>query len=276
MVATQGLEVPHRIISAGVDWLTATAYRTSGNEPFRELAKQILEDEARAGNEVRAFASQGYRGEQCGGARFGVRHDTWLLQLSSDVSHARWREVYALATNISRIDVEVTIELEEAQSSFIREQHQSALSGKVKNGRRGDVKLIQSLSDGDSLYLGKRSSDIYARHYDKGKESKLCDAGRVLRFELEYKREQAKQCARVIYSAEHEPTHAAGIVSGYFRSRGLRVASKDSEWRWDASSLTKSDEVKKLRWLRSSVAPSVEWLIQNGKRDEVLRALGLD
>lgn len=271
----QTLAQPYAIVSAGVDWLTATAYRRREFEPFHALARAMQEQEAAQGNDVRPFNSQGYRGWHSGGARFGVRADTWLCQLSADVAHARWKEIASLASNVSRLDVEVTVKLEHPHSSIFSEQHQSALRGKAGRGRRANVTLISSSSDGDSLYFGKRQSDVYGRHYDKGRESRLMPAGQLLRYEIELKREPARQAANVLLHVEDERIDALGIVSGYFAGKQIRVPSKDVEPRWDASSLTRTDKERQLRWLGSAVKPTVEKLLRQGARAEVLRALGL-
>lgn len=266
--------LPARLVSSGVDWLTATAYRSSDNERFDALGKELVERQAALGHEVKTHKAGGYHGLQTEGVSRGVRHDTFIIRLSSDVAHDSWREVAALATNISRCDVEVTFEFDAPVKDFITRNQALALSHVGARGRRRNVTLIQSTTQGDSLYLGKRTSDIYARVYDKGREQKIAPAGTLFRQEVEYKSERAAQVVTHLTEAACELTETTALVCSYMRSAGLETTWYDGKRAMAARESHRSKH-QKLRWLEQAAKPSVVRLCEAGRVREVIEALGL-
>lgn len=265
----------HKIDSAGVDWLTATAYRTRSNEQFYELGKDIIADNAKHGNDVTNWKAQGYHGLKCAGARVGLRHDTFIVQLSSDDARERWREVAALSNNVSRIDLQVTYEFERAQKKFFIEEHKRAINAAGGRGRKGNVTLITSTLQGDSIYLGQRSSDIYARCYDKGLESKQMPACRLVRHEVELKREPAKRTVERLIESEDPATLSFEMVSRHFQLKELRTSRQIYGNRESARACITSDNARRLRWLHAAVRPSIAVLLEAGEHEAVLKSLGL-
>jgi hypothetical protein len=265
----------HKINSLGVDWLTATAYRTKANRQFYELGKDIISDNAKHGNDVSNWKAQGYHGIKCAGARAGLRHDTFIVQLSADDAREHWKQVAELSNNVSRVDLQVTYEFERVQKSFFRDEHERAMSGKATNGRKANVTLITSTLTGDSIYLGQRSSDVYARCYDKGRESKQSDPFKVIRHEIELKRDAAKRTVERLIESPDPDTLTLGLVSRHFDLKHLRTSSQihiDSE---SARARVISTNDKRLRWLHASVKPSVAVLLAAGEHEAVLKSLGL-
>jgi DNA relaxase NicK len=220
------------------------------------------------------WRGHGYNGQSAGGARFGVRFDTWIAVLTSDVARARWREVCQHAANVSRLDVQLTVAFNDAQRDIVSELHQEAINARGARGRRTNYTLISSTLTGDSLYIGQRSSDRYMRCYDKGLEQKIAERGKLLRYEVEFKRRVAKAVASSMIQTESEHAYVAGTVSEHFARRRVRVPINGEEPRWDASSLTMSTTERKLRWLHSAIRPTIELLISQGRTEDVLRALG--
>lgn len=265
---------PATLVSAGVDWLTATAYRTSNNDPFDLLGRELVERQAALGHEVKTHKAGGYHGLQTEGVSRGVRHDTYIIRLSSDVAHDNWRDVAALATNISRCDVEITLEFDEPVTDFITSNQALALSHGGTRGRRRNVTLIQSTSQGDSLYLGKRTSDVYARVYDKGREQKIAPLGTLYRQEIEYKAERAARVVSHLTEAECEVTESAALVCSYMRSAGLQTMWYDGKRAMAAREKTGA-KPRQLRWLEQAAKPSVVRLCEAGRLREVLECLGL-
>lgn len=267
---------PHKIVSVGIDWLTATAYRTREHEGFQELGSKLLSDVKQQGNDERLWKARGYHGKHCAGVRCGIRADTHLIQLSGDDAHEHWKEVAQLSTNISRLDVEVTLQFESADSEFIQRQSARAQTSKRRRCRTSNVTLITSTLTGDSLYLGQRSSDLYLRCYDKGRESKTLPAGLLIRQEAELKRDRAKSFALELIASPESDRVAGAFISSLFRRRGIQTAMNYEEYGESARAKSSTDQYRKLCWLKQAVAPSVRSLLESGKGEEVLRALGLD
>jgi DNA relaxase NicK len=265
----------HKIESVGVDWLTATAYRNHTHEDFYEYGKSLIEMNAKLGNDISNWKAQGYHGLKCAGVRVGLRHDTFIVQLSSDDARESWKQVASLSSNISRLDLQVTYEFERAHKEFFIEEHQRAISSKATKGRKANITLITSTLTGDSIYLGQRSSDVYARCYDKGRESKQMEAFKLIRHEIELKRDAAtRTVARLIASPDSDAL-ALGLVSAHFDRKHLRTSSAIHPHRESARACQTTDNTRRLRWLHGSVAPSVAVLLEAGEHEAVLKSLGL-
>jgi hypothetical protein len=265
----------HKIDSFGVDWLTATAHRKGDNQSFYELGKDLISDNAKLGNDVSTWKGQGYHGTKCSGVRVGLRHDTWIVQLSSDDAREQWKQVAALSDNVSRIDLQVTYEFERAQKDFFIEEHRRAVEGKAGKGRTANVTLITSTLSGDSIYLGQRSSDVYARCYDKGRESREAEAFKLIRHEIELKREVAKRTVKRLLASDNADTLCRGLVSRHFDQKHLRTSGEIYAHRENARACIKTDNSRRLRWLHSAVRPSVQVLLEAGEVEAVLKSLGL-
>jgi hypothetical protein len=266
---------PHTITSAGVDWLTATAYRSPAHRPFYDEANRLLEACASLGNEVTTWKANGYHGRRAAGVAVGVRSDTWIARLSSDDARESWRTLYPHASNVSRFDVQVTFRLTRQDVTFFERQRALALASTKRRGRRSNVTLITSSLSGDSLYLGQRTSDIYARCYDKGREEKSEPAGMVVRQELEYKRDRAKDAAAHLYQSTSDAIESGRLVSTFFKSFAVQTMKVDEGFAVGARGRATTDSLR-LAWLGRAVAPSIKVLLAQGKLREVLRALELD
>jgi len=269
------LKEPHSVVSVGVDWLTATAYRTRRHERFHKLGKQLLEQAEARGNDVSVWKAQGYRGTKAGGVRQALRHDTHIIQLSSDDARESWKDVAALATNISRLDLQVTFEFERARPEFFHEQHERAKSGMTGRGRKRNLTFITSRLTGDSLYFGQRTSDVYGRCYDKGMESKSCERGKMVRQELETKRDAARDLAARLIQVEDERAEVGAFVCSYMARQSLLTPANFDLDRESARARQTSDADRRMRWLARGVAPCVRLLLDAGRIEDVLTALGL-
>lgn len=269
------LSAPHSIYSAGVDWLTATKQRTREAESFQELGRKLLCDVESQGNDVRLSKRMGYHGKQSGGVYFGVRADTYLLMLSGSDADEYWSHVVPICDNISRLDLQVTVELETANPTFVRSNYMRARRGQTGRGRKRAVALIQHSTNGDSLYLGQRISDVYARHYDKGRESKCAPAGKLLRYEVETKREVARSLATSLKSSPQPRADAAGYVVKTFAASRVLVPPLEIGSLRNARVGQASNDARRLLYMASVVRPMLEGLTRRGKIIEALRALGL-
>jgi len=265
----------HKIESVGVDWLTATAYRNRNHEEFYEHGKSLIGINARLGNDISNWKAQGYHGVKCGGVRVGLRHDTFIVQLSSDDARERWKDVAALSSNVSRVDLQVTYAFEQVHKNFFIEEHRRAVAAKAESGRKANVTLITSTLSGDSIYLGQRSSDVYARCYDKGRESRQAEAFKLIRHEIELKRDVARRTVARLIQSDDSDALALGLVSAHFDRKHLSTSSAIHPHRESARARISSDNSRRLRWLHASVSPSVQVLLEAGECEAVLKSLGL-
>lgn len=260
--------------SVGVDYLTATAYRNGDGRSFRDLGQHLLEQSALAGNDLRPYRERDYRGYQAGGVICGTRYDTHLIRLSSDEARDNWKEVYRRSTNVSRVDLQLTMRLAREYEPYIREQHAQAVSAKQGRGRRREVELRWNNVKGDTLYLGSRTSDVFARVYDKGRQEGWASPGLLIRQEIEYKRKVAKGVAEQLIQMESERIGIARFVSTYISRFGLQTTASEELNVQYARGRTTSIDAKRA-WLHNAVRPSVARLVDAGMLREALDALGL-
>lgn len=272
----QVLSSPHQIESAGVDWITASAPRSRASENLYTLGERLIKDEASNGNDLTPWRWQGYRGLKCGGASVGLRGDGYLIQLRSDVARDTWQQVMPHAANVSRIDLQLTARLDEARTELIRSQYARLRRAKNLRGRPLDATLIDSRSRGSSLYLGRRSSERFARMYDKGGEERTAEPGKLIRWEVEFKKTTARQMATALNEADDVDAVAGSTVSDYFRSRRVQCVQVGLEPLATPRPPRTTDNATKMAYLRNVVAPMLAKLLEAYDLATLLETVGLD
>lgn len=268
-------QFPPTISDAGVDWITCTqAGRTSGNS-LRDVAEAIVEEEAKRGNDKLSSKLQGYHGKRAGGATFGVRYDGYICQLRGETARDHWQRLMPHASNVSRLDVQATFRFETPQKDLMRRAFNRARLAKMKPGRRPGFRLTWDTKRGQTLNFGSRSSAIFGRMYDKGRESKSELADLLVRQEVEYKSEPAISAANRLYKSPDVRLLAAGLACGEFRDRGIITHPMLNGEVENARVATRSDDARRLRYIRDSLSKTVEKVLRSFTLDEVIDALGL-
>lgn len=272
-----------QILDSAVDWLTVTSERDGAADSLIALGDGLLQQSIDQGNRLLLFKSMGYHGRKAGGVSVGRRHDGGILTLSSGAAALDAKPLLGGDYHVTRLDLQVTC-LDESQNASRGEIAYHLMPERRKtSGRPVDASLRLNSSGGQTLYLGSPKSDRLGRLYDKGIEKKLAPAGACWRYEVQYRRRYAEATARVLSQSETHHDCIATLVTDYFAHRGVPVPSVEGvsakhELRYESDYFSKrtSDDTRSLRWLSTFVASTVKRLVDSGKRDEVLRALGLD
>lgn len=269
-----GFDLPaNSTASIGVDWITATQFRIDDVKPLLKVAKGIVSKEVQRGNDRRTWKGQGYFGERAGGASWGVRGDTYIAMLSSGCARENWREVGEWATNCTRLDLQQTILLEEEDRGFFDRMEAFLLSRPAGRGRSAQVTRVRDSKGGNTLYLGSRTSDVYYRVYDKGVESGTYEPGRLIRFEIELKRDLAKTAMLNVLRSKSEKDEILSIIAGLFGRQSVNISSSYVQLLEVACVDSSSDVQQRLRYLAKSVRPLVQKLISAGFEDEAMACL---
>jgi len=139
--------------------------------------------------------------------------------------------------------------------------------------------LMEDLRGGATCYVGTRTSEQFARIYNKDAESGDKAYERVWRYEVQLKNKYASKLSEQIAGKTYTASsHALVFVKQWLSHRGV-----STPWQADAELLplpkvnvsdTQTDA--KLDWLRKQVRPSLRVLLKYGLRDAILEALGLD
>jgi DNA relaxase NicK len=228
------------------------------------------------GNDVRCLKLQGFHGKKAGGVFVGHRYDGSLVQLTGSDARDSWKLIMPHQTNVTRIDLQVTIEFVDPQKRLIVKAYNKALRAPKVKGRAPEYKLITTSREGDTLYFGAPSSDIKGRMYDKGIESKCAPAGRVVRYEIQARRDIAKRTAAALDASASQHDYVGETVAGHFRKRHIvppRFALKEVE---GARVETRSDDARRLAYLRTVGRGMVERCLRTYSRAQILEALGLE
>lgn len=272
-----------KILESGVDWLTVTAPRGELSDSMIALADPLLHQQVGQGNRISLWKGSGYHGRTSGEVSIGVGKEGGIVTLKSREALLSAEPFLGGGYRVTRIDLQVTYVDEQKMEDRWQSEYYALLARKKKAGRPLLADLRLNSRDGSTLYLGSPKSDIIARGYDKGIEQKIAKAGECQRLEVQFRRKPAKRQAARLAQSENHNGYIASTVITFFGSRGIIVPSvegrmAESETQYEAlySKRTESDQARSLRWLGTLVRPTIKRLIDCGKRDEVLRALGLD
>lgn len=226
------------------------------------------------------WGALGYAGESYGLVQVGASAQGLLLQASQWAAQAV-REMALPYTGAPRCDVQVTVWYDRDPQALIRRYaDRSAAAARAAGSRAWRVTYIDGFGNGDTAYLGSRSSDVYVRIYDKGRES--AEKGtyeNALRYEVEFK--NAAAAAVWAYDARTPPGRdaLAAVVRDTLRSRNVFLALPGALP--SPSRITyrnpPSDTDRRLAWLAVQVRGTVDKLLGDGvSSEELRRLLGLD
>lgn len=266
---------------AGIDWLTVTAKEKEARKMLFKEAVYLKDSLYTEGEEVLPWKFKGYAGYKIGSLRWGSREDSDISILSGLDAYRNWGRFGRATTNCTRIDLAVTTTLVEKWPGLAEAYYRWHEGG---NGRP-DVPnlgftLIQNTDGGETIYVGSRKSQQFGRIYDKGAEQgNEVLIGHQWRYEVEYKKPLAGSVLTALLRCEEGqdlPEKMRSTVHGWFARRDCPPVFSDAGPMIEIETETRvtSDEVK-LWWLSSQVCPSVKSLIERGRLEDVVKALGL-
>lgn len=262
---------------SGVDWLTATCNTRWRLLALRDLAVRMGAKLARAGYDVRDARRLGYVGWTVGQLTYGERQDGAMCVLSGAAASEWWGEVVPRASNVTRLDVQVTVGGLDAGAALAERHEREAIAHPATHGRPAAVSLTRQHQAGQTLYLGSRASESYCRCYDKHHESPADYPAGTWRYEVEYKGQAAAVLARGLLDAGASRERIPSVVWERFRRHGVAplfdpaLPAVSDRHSWPIS-----DDERRLRWLRDDVARTVRKLIEVGRETDAREALGLN
>lgn len=279
------LDLDIRSASAGVDWLTITCADPDMARELVHLVDYACEALAQRGYLRKPWAWKGYGGWQCAGLRYGTREDGTICVLSGEEARRGWGEMLRYRTNVTRIDLALTFELNVPHPDVAKICHLEL----VRMRRDGESLRVQHFPlvdndvHGQTLYVGSRRSDQFGRLYDKGLESGSFDQpGCAWRYEVEYKRSAARQVADQLFDDYNQTAdvsaRVASTVNDWFSSRYVPCAGDHWTKPYTVQIEARVNDIDKtLEWFSRQIRPSVRRLFASGVPVErVLDALGID
>lgn len=262
-------------VDGGVDYLTCSYTPKAKLTRLRHYIARAQSQEEQAGNMIRQWGMSGYLGYHVGGLEYGWRGDSVLVRLSGQTAQTWWRRFGRIASNCSRIDLQETcIWEEEIKTTLSRHWHQMK-KWAAGRGNAPALKLISGENGPETLYSGKRASDVYLRAYNRFAKTKDNRFAGHLRYEVEFKNWKAKQVLDVMLRSKNHHVECASRCLGMFRDRGAGIAMKLASPTILHCPQRSSDAYKRLRWLENQVQGAVLELIAMGYYEETIEALGL-
>lgn len=265
------------VLAAGVDYLACSSGNPASAELLKAAGWALAYKQGEIGNDLKPWDWKGYRGIRSGSVECGERPDGVFVRISGALAAEEWRPIARHAAHVSRLDLAVTVRLlSEANpaADVYRTTNPALKQGRGRRVQKG--RHIETWTEGDTTYLGSRKSDRYGRIYDKGKESHDPAFKDCWRWEVEYKGDTATPLSNVLQASDVESTAVLAYVWSDFEAFGAPPTwGLGAEVHRFVATRPKSDDLRRLEWLRTQVAPSVRILIDHGRRAELLEALGL-
>lgn len=269
---------------AHCDWITTTWRGEATVSEFgtvQALADWYTRIFAKSQPDARLerWAWQGYVGWSVGQLSIGERLDGSILRASGECAQAYLEAGFPIGHNVSRLDLCMDIWSDMPPDTLITLHNIETLDYRAGvNHRPYKVAVVNSYGDGDTLYIGSRSSEQYIRIYNKEKESSTDERYKgCTRYEVEFKDERAAALVHRDGIRRGGGRSIADAVSSVLLGRGIDITGYlDVFTPVDtiAPRVVTSDE-RKLDWLRTQVAPTVKHLLTVYDRETILRALGL-
>lgn len=264
------------VVDASIDWITfVTVTEFESNDLVKWIDKQAqlntdLEDI------TEPWRGLGYIGFRKGPFKWGVRgRDEAIAIISGSIAPIGllWSEIGI--GHPTRVDLQVTVQLEKPNRNVARETYADQETQNLSGRKPRYIKLLASPS-GETVYVGRRTSNVMLRLYDKSFDYGETKSGQIWRYEVEYKGRAAGKALTQVRRSNDVVQAVSGMVFAEYVKRGVRPRFRSDN---QISAIEVSAEIStlqtKIRWLEKGVSPVVAQLCNAGYEMEVLTALKL-
>lgn len=269
---------PH-IVDFGIDWLRLTWRKDSDELPaVGETIYQRLVELHEQGDLTTEKKLLNFKGIGSDRLSWTSNETHVMVQATSGEANETGKRLIRAGVRgqCTRIDTQVTAQYGERGAQRAQKVLQSVNGASVSDKTRNIEKsALFANSYGDTgVTLGARASSIYARFYhaQTGGHTEY-DAG-VWRYEIEWKRNRAKQIWDAARISPNPDVLAASYTTGQFLALGIdepffrHVLPEKPE----QLPYTRSSD-KTLMWLENQVKPAIHNLIEAGRGEDVDRFL---
>jgi len=267
--------LPYTIESAGVDWITATANTGSTQWELAEYTRHERERLLDADVELKHKVKLGYKGWGCEGFFYGTRDDGSIVIASGALAHRVFRSVVNCTDHISRLDLQTTVSFEKERPHLALQAYSAIKTGSPGTRRVRNATLFTSHPQGETLNLGKRSSDHYARLYDKATESGQGEPLSRWRYEVEIKRTPANLAALELVRSESPEGVAGRYVWEHFNALGVTPIYVSAELLCPHKPTRNDFSRDVLSWFEDSLRITVAKAVRRYGAARVIESLGL-
>lgn len=265
----------HSLIDAGIDWITCTQVRGLEGRLFRDACEKLLDEQRAAGVEIVPATLRDYVGWRGSHLFAGARPQDRVCVMSADVAARHWATVAQPARNVSRLDVQASVWTHGEQPSLARSGYAKLKRAPPTRGRPRSFTLIRTHPYGETLNVGKRQSDAYGRVYDYSTAHKIGTAATVWRYEVEFKRTQARRHTTMLLADDDPRTLSAELVHRWFSTRSVPPTYEMTSCRLPNESAIVGLDRDALTWFEQSISKTVRKMIKRHGLPRVIFALGL-
>lgn len=263
------------VVCCGVDWLTVTSNSRAFGNPLERFGEAEIAKRLTSAGQLAYVRRFGYEGRSINGLFVGRRADGVCVQLSGPLCTPLAAEAITLSTNVSRIDLQVTVFCEGEQPHLGAWTRKQLLNGPHGPSRPGRIDFILGHPDGETLTLNRRVSDTFFRLYDKTAEAKLGAPRLVWRYEVELKGRKARWAAAQLTKGGCSPLRVTRLVHDAWSSKGVLPAFQTHVNQNAFEPYITSPSRDVLSWYKDSVSKSIATSFRRYGRAATLEALGL-
>lgn len=263
------------VIEASVDYVTISG-KSEQIYGLQSSLQVLLDHYHEEGHKAKQVSNHGYSGWQLGPVKFLDNGEYGYVQASGDPAGFVASVAGGYDLRCTRIDFQVTIKHEPENGQTIGE---IVYSDALKHPTCPSPTRILSPAGGDTVYIGSRISDRFARVYRKDSEDR--DGGwprHTWRYELELKKPRSQKAWRSMLDipSNERAKHIIALIGNYCGMRGIffPVTSDMASGINDTLRRKKTPLERKLTWIRDGVSPTILELFDAGLAKDVLEALG--
>jgi len=265
--------------NACLDWVTLVGEDADGETKPMKEAVNVMESLVKEHGQWKTFKMQGFVGQTCGPVSAGFKGDNFIIRISGQAAD----EIDVLIPSFAeckptRVDYQVTVKLQKPDKGLASRTF--AILEK-SNGLQGPKRFLAFFtSTSDTLYVGKRTSPVMLRLYDKTPDVNIANGtkdppGSFWRYEVEYKRQYAKVAFDTWLESKNRTELIEGTVSSEFLKRGApSFGSVQADGTALKAYIAPTTVNSNLAWLKTTVRPVFQRLIESGLEQEALMALG--
>lgn len=250
-----------KLVDAGIDYVRVTSQETRPkNRMFDYYAEIRVEDEKLGYKEAKGGAF-GFVGHKIRHGLYGTKGEWAMVQVSGGRAKNSLK-IAKVGTQCTRLDIQVTYLIEDGTvGAVLRNAYEDACNHVRPKARPSKVKLIEENHKAQTVYVGKRASDIFLRCYDKFEESKKEEFKNCVRFEVELKGRAAKSIWRALQEGKNGVGFLLHQLYVIFKERGIILPDEEfSQYPTMQFKKEKTSDESKLAWLHRAVRPTVEHL----------------
>jgi hypothetical protein len=247
-----------KLVDAGIDYVRLTTQSALNARHFDNYYANVRDRDLQLGYEEAPGGAFGFFGRKVRHAMVGDKKDWTMLQVSG-YEAKRVLTCARRETQCTRLDIQFTIREEGRPAAQILDEIFTAACAHVRpKSRPPVVKKVVNRQATETVYIGKRASDVFIRCYDKFAESGKEEYRGCVRYELELKGRASKELWRQVIRDGLNVSDLLKVLSQTLKDRGLTPPCEHFPPNGvDFRTPPTSKEDSTVAWLKRQVAPVI-------------------